>query len=253
MVASARRAIGPSGPDADLPNNRNAWRFWMNTAVLEPRSSGARPGRGTAAAIGVVMLTALFFVAVAALPYFTFLFSNTPGAYVDEPQFGLYFPKRGWLLVHIAGGMVALLAGPVQLWLGLSDRRMDLHRRLGMAYIAGIAVGVTGAVALAVQTDLGWVFGAGLLGLSLAWVVTTGLAFAAIRKSLIEQHREWMIRSYVVTFAFVVFRIGDLTLLGLGVGDRLQNLALMAWACWAVPLLITEAVLQGRKIVAVRA
>jgi hypothetical protein len=61
-----------------------------------------------------------------------------------------------------------------------------------------------------------------------------------------------MIRSYVVTFAFVIFRIGDLTMLGLGVGERLQNLTLMAWACWAVLLLITEAVLQGRKILAVR-
>jgi MFS family permease len=162
----------------------------MNTAVLEPRTSGKRPGRTVTAAIGVVMLMAFFFVAVAALPYFTFLFSDTPGAYVDEQQFRLYFPKRGWLLLHIAGGMIALLAGPVQLWLGLSDRRMDLHRRLGVAYIAGIAIGVTGAVALAVQTDLGWVFGAGLLGLSLAWVVTTGLAFAAIRQSLVEQHRE---------------------------------------------------------------
>jgi hypothetical protein len=199
-----------------------------------------------------MMLVALFFVTVVALPYFTFLFSDTPGAHVDEPLFGLYFPKRGWLLLHITGGIIALLAGPVQLWLGLSDRRMDLHRRLGIAYITGIALGVVGAVALAVQTDLGWVFGAGLLGLSLAWIVTTGLAFVAIRKSLIEQHREWMIRSYVVTFAFVIFRIGDLTMLGLGLGERLQNLTFMAWVSWAVPLLITEALLQGRKILAVR-
>jgi hypothetical protein len=128
---------------------------------------------------------------------------------------------------------------------------MDLHRRLGIAYITGIALGVVGAVALAVQTDLGWVFGAGLLGLSLAWIVTTGLAFVAIRKSLIEQHREWMIRSYVVTFAFVIFRIGDVTMLGLGLGERPQNLTFMAWVSWAVPLLITEALLQGRKILAV--
>ena len=224
----------------------------MNTAVLDPHTPGNRPGRATAAAIGVVMLVAVFFVVVAALPYFTFLFNDTPGAYVAEQQFQLYFPKRGWLLLHIAGGMIALLAGPVQLWLGLSDRRMDLHRRLGLAYITGVAIGVIGAVALAVQTDLGWVFGAGLLGLSLAWVVTTALAFAAIRKSLVEQHREWMLRSYVVTFAFVIFRVGDLTMLGLGLGDPLQNLTFMAWAAWAVPLVLTEAVIQGKKILAVR-
>ena len=53
-------------------------------------------------------------------------------------------------------------------------------------------------------------------GLSLVRVVTTGLAFAAIRSSLVEQRREWMIRSYVVTFAFVTFRIG-------GVSDRVTS------------------------------
>lgn len=224
----------------------------MSTAVLEPRVSG-RPGRGTAITITLAMLMAIAFVALAALPYFTFLFSDTPGRYVDEQLFSLYWPKRGWLLLHIAGGMLALLAGPIQLWLGLSDQRLDVHRRLGIAYVIGVCVGVVGAVALAVQTDLGWVFGAGLLSLSIAWVVTTGLAFAAIRKSLIDQHREWMVRSYVVTFAFVLFRIGDVTMVALGLGDRLQNLTFLAWVSWTVPLLFTEAILQGKKILAARA
>jgi uncharacterized membrane protein YozB (DUF420 family) len=39
--------------------------------------------------------------------------------------------------------------------------------------------------------------------LSTAWVLTTGMALAAIRKRAIERHRELMIRSYTVTFAFV--------------------------------------------------
>jgi hypothetical protein len=147
--------------------------------------------------------------------------------------------------------MLAVLAGPVQLWLGLSDRRMDLHRRLGLTYISGVAVGSVGAVVLAVQTPVGWVFGAGLLSLATAWVVTTGLAFTSIRRSLIQQHKEWMIRSYVVTFAFVTFRVGEIVMQAAGIGEPLQNVAFLAWASWALPLLLTEAVLQGRKIFAV--
>jgi hypothetical protein len=221
------------------------------TAVLDRPQPTSGVGRGTVVVIGLALVAAVTFVALVALPYFTFLYSDVPGQYVDEARFGLYWPKRGWLLLHIMGGMTAVLAGPVQLWLGLSDRRMDVHRRLGIVYIAGVVIGTVGAVALGVQTALGWVFGAGLLSLALAWVVTTGLAFVSIRKSLIHQHREWMIRSYVVTFAFVTFRIGETILEGAGIGDQLQDLTFMSWACWAVPLLITEAILQGKKIFAV--
>jgi hypothetical protein len=97
------------------------------------------------------------------------------------------------------------------------------------------------------------VFGAGLAGLGVAWLSTTGLAFLAIKRTLIDQHKEWMIRSYVVTTAFVTFRILFLILESAGVGSLNERLAIASWFCWAVPLLLTEAWLQGRKILAVRA
>src|SRR5689334_9747815 len=104
-----------------------------STGVLDPVSTG--PGRATSGIIGLTLLAALIFVAGAALPYFAF----TP------ERFGPYWFERGWLMVHILGGMVALLAGPVQLWLGFSDRRMGLHRRLGILYLVGVGVGAGGA------------------------------------------------------------------------------------------------------------
>jgi hypothetical protein len=149
--------------------------------------------------------------------------------------------------------MLALLTGPVQLWLGLADRRIDIHRRMGLAYLTGVVVGSVAAVYLALNTDFGWLFGAGLLALAVAWIVTTGMAFVAIKRLLIDQHKEWMIRSYVVTFAFVIFRVIFPALQAAGVGTIPEQLAAAAWGCWAVPLLITEAVLQGRKILAVKA
>jgi uncharacterized membrane protein YfcA len=86
---------------------------------------------------------------------------------------------------------------------------MHVHRKLGLIYMAGMAIGSIGAVGLALQTDGGLIFGSGLFFLAVAWVTTTTLAYAAIRKGLIDQHREWTIRSYVVTFAFVTFRAGQ--------------------------------------------
>jgi uncharacterized membrane protein len=168
----------------------------------------------------------------------------------DAVHAARYASRRPWLLAHLAAGTVALLAGPVQIWLGLGRRSLGLHRRLGVAYAASVAVGSLAAFVLAARTQLGWIFGLGLTGLGIAWLLTTGLAIVAIRRGLIAQHQEWMIRSYVVTFAFVTFRAFWALLQAMGVGTTLEQLAAASWFCWAVPLLVTEAVLQGKKIFA---
>lgn len=217
----------------------------MSTSIaLDSISTVKQPRRGLLAALCVVGILGLVFVAVAALPYFVNF---------GEDQFKYYWPRRWWLMLHITTGVVALLTGPVQLWLGLTERRMHLHRRLGIAYMASVGLSSIAGYYLAFHTDLGWVFGAGLACLATAWIITTGLAFAAIRRHLYEQHKEWMIRSYVVTTAFVSFRILVGILQATQVGTLSEQLAVSSWFCWAVPLLINEAVLQGRKILAIKA
>jgi len=215
----------------------------MATDVLDVPSPVVRSRRATVVLLSLTALVALVFVAAAALPYFL---SSSYG----PPE---YAPRRGWLLLHIVGGMIALLTGPVQLWLGLADRRMEWHRRVGIGYMIGVAIGSLAAFYLSTHTDFGWVFGAGLFALAMAWVTTTTLAYLAIRRSLIDQHREWMIRSYVVTFAFVTFRIIQPAVQAAHIGTPFEQLAVAAWACWSVPLLVTELVIQGQKVLAVRA
>lgn len=111
-----------------------ASRRMNGTTVIDP-SPSVRLGRGAIVALVTATIIAVAFVAIAAFPYFT----------LNQARFGPYWPRRGWLLLHITGGMAALLAGPVQLWLGLSDRRMDVHRRLGVAYMASVALSSTAA------------------------------------------------------------------------------------------------------------
>jgi hypothetical protein len=189
--------------------------------------------------LAVAFVIGLAFVAGFVFPYFRL----TPEA------MGSYLPRQGWLLAHITAGTIALVLGPFVLGMGLNRRRMKLHRRVGYAYIASIVVGGIAAFYLALHTDVSWVFGVGLAGLGAAWIVTTGLAFLSIRKRLFLQHKEWMIRSYVVTFGFVNFRILVVILQVAGVGSVVERLTAASWFCWAIPLLITEAILQGRKIV----
>src|ERR1044071_5534954 len=105
----------------------------MSVGVIDA-TPAARSRTGTAAVLSLTAIAALVFVGSAALPYFL---SSSYG----PPE---YAPRRAWLLLHIVGGMIALLSGPVQLWLGLSDRGMTWHRRMGDGYITGRTGGAVG-------------------------------------------------------------------------------------------------------------
>jgi len=216
----------------------------MTTTVehLSPVKSPVRAHRTALIVLTLVFFAGVLFIVQAAAPYFA----------LDQKQFGVYWPRRWWLLAHVSMGIVALLSGPVQLWLGLTYQRPSLHHNLGFIYLSAVLLSSAAAYYLAFNTDFGVVFGSGLAGLATAWVLTTGLAFVAIKRQLYDQHKEWMIRSYVVTTAFVTFRAVFPLLQSSGIADQAAAAALAAWGCWAVPLLICEAVLQGRKILAVK-
>ena len=70
--------------------------------------------------------------------------------------------------------------------------------------------------------------------LAAAWLGTTGLAWFAILRGEVALHRELMVRSYVVTFSFVFFRLikGLPVLTGMAPPDRY---ATIGWLCWTVP------------------
>lgn len=190
--------------------------------------------------LAVMMGLVLWFIVHRALPFTSF----DAATYTDY-----YWPRRFGLVPHITGGMIAILTGLAQLWLGMTGRTGVLHRTLGRIYLGGVALASAGAFYLAVTIgSQDFAYAAGLFGLASAWVITTSMAYVSIRHRAIEQHREWMIRSYVVTFAFVTFRLLDKPLIAWGVAKDTEIWSMLAFACWAVPLLVTEPLLQLRKI-----
>jgi len=208
----------------------------MSTPAIET----ARPARrwGLVAAFCILAAGALWFIQQAARQY---------GVY-DAVSYGDLWPRRGGLIPHMAGGLVAITTGLIQLWLGATQRTGSLHRNLGRVYLGGVAVGSAGAFFLAITIERRYfAYASGLFMLGTAWVLTTGMAYAAIRKRAIERHREWMIRSYTVTFAFVLFRLADRLLIHWRVAPDDEIDAMVAWACWSVPLLLVEPLLQIRR------
>ena len=184
-----------------------------------------------------------------------FLLRNVPEYFVftQESYGNYYWPRAGYLFPHIVGGLIAMVIGPFQFWPRIRNGYPKVHRTMGRIYLIAIVVGAVGGMVMAATSARSFAYGVGLFSLGVVWLLTSGMAFAAIRRRNFVQHKQWMIRSYVVTFAFVTFRIGNNLMTYYGIGEQRDRGAVLAWACWAVPLLITELVLQGRQVFASRA
>ena len=197
---------------------------------------------GTIVVLGAPTVIALWFISGFALTYFT----------TEPAEFGIYWPRHQWLLAHVIAGIVALLLGPAQLWFGSNTITGMVHRVLGVLYVTAVAVSGVAALYLAVHTDFGWVFGMGFITMTSAWWISTALAVIAICLHRVEQHREWMIRSYVVTFSFVTFRVLEVVLDTAKLGTIVERKAAASWMALTISLFLTECILQGRKIFARR-
>jgi hypothetical protein len=185
----------------------------------------------------IVAGIALKFLVHYALPYFAF----------DPSYFDYFWPHRFRLITHISGGILALTMGPFQFWTGLRQKAIHIHRVTGLFYLAGVAIGAMGAGMMAVFTQPRN-FGISLGFMALAQVITTAVAYLAIRRRLLTLHKEWMVRSYIITFGFVTFRLISDYPPGVHWGTFADRATAITWACWVVPLMIYEVILATKRM-----
>ena len=166
-----------------------------------------------------------------------------PEVYTD------YFWYRApWLLAHIICGLIATIIGPFQFIGVLRRKAIGLHRNLGKVYVGAIVISTFISFYLVSTARLGLAYAVGLAFLGIAWLGSTLMAYFSIRKKNIVMHKEWMIKSYVLTLAFVSFRVVEDILIMMDLGTFADRKILMAWGCWAIPFFITEVLLQSRKL-----
>jgi uncharacterized membrane protein len=151
----------------------------------------------------------LIWVALGLTALFVFVTSEVL-LFTDYPMYHAYrlqvIADRQLLIPHTLSGLIALLAGPIQFSSRFRQRHRTFHRVLGRIYMVSVLIGAGTGVALSAGRP-------GFPGTSMqaaAWIVCTTAAFLTARNRQIRQHREWMARSYAVTFTFVSSRVLNL-------------------------------------------
>jgi hypothetical protein len=192
-------------------------------------------------------------IALCLLAYF--IERKVPRYFVFTPEsYGSYFwPRVSWLFPHVAAGLLAVLIGPLQFWPKMRRDYLQVHRIAGRVYVVTVLIGGIAGLGMASKIEGSPAYALGLAGLAVAWLTTTGMAFVAIRRKNLLQHKQWMVRSYVVTFAFVTFRLADDAMGAHHIMADGERAKLLAWACWAMPLLIAEVFIQAGAVFKTRA
>lgn len=158
-------------------------------------------------------------------------------------QRAVYLVHTVPLIAHIAGGMLALLTGPVQFVRRLRDRAPAVHRWTGRMYLVGVGVGGLGGLAMARLAYGGPAARLGFAALAVAWLYATWMAYRRIRRGDVASHRRWMVRSFALTFAAPMLRLWLPGLMATGLPFDVAYPS-VAWLCWLPNLVVAELALR---------
>ena len=183
----------------------------------------------------VAMILAVFFVRRDALKYVDW----------SEAVYQRFWPNREFLAIHVAGAGIALLIGPLQFVSAIRNRWPRIHRSIGWVYVvacltsvpAALLVSLDSSCALCVPPFVVW---------SATTMAVTGLALLLALLGRHRAHRDFMIRSYALMYAFVFVRL-DHHLIGtpleIPLAEGIQRNAVILWLAWVIPLLACEVAL----------
>lgn len=206
---------------------------------------------------GIMAFLAVGVTTVALAPYITLNsenFNNATTRYATESTL-----RYVGLFVHAFAGGIALLLGPFQFLDGFRKRRPVVHRWMGRIYLVSILIGGLSAFIIAPGMISGLVGEVGLLSLAVLWLWTGWNAYSSIRKGDVKSHREWMIRSFALTFAAATLRLWLGTLIATqlpflqtrysGDFDALfvEVYRVVMWLSWVPNLIVAEMIIQRRR------
>jgi uncharacterized membrane protein len=180
----------------------------------------------------IVVLLTLEIVMVSALRYFT-------GSEAPPPPILANAFAKPFLILHVTGGVTALLVAPLQFVRQIRARWPAFHRATGRLYVVACATGAPAGFMLALGTTAGPIASVGFAIPAVLWALFTWLGWRSAVERRFDEHREWMLRSYAITSTAITLRLmlPAAALLGF---EFLSAYRVIAWLAWMTNLALSE-------------
>lgn len=207
----------------------------MKTQIVQSRQMSLKQKIGWILLLLMAVLPVLF-----SLGYL----SMDPENFNFTEQKAVYTAHITMLMMHIVPAMLAIVMGPFQFLPQLrKGRLLQTHRWLGRVYLLSILIGGISGLYMAQFAYGGIISRLGFGTLAILSLYSGYRAYRHIRNKEIQQHREWMIRNYALTFAGVMLRIWVPVSLVMGIDFTAAYIAI-AWLCWVPNLLVAEGIIR---------
>ncbi|MBC7849398.1 MAG: DUF2306 domain-containing protein [Chitinophagaceae bacterium] len=181
-----------------------------------------------------------FIIGLSVFFYVTTILDYSYG-YIPENFKRGFWDSKIWFICHIVGASAALLLGPLQFWPKFRTRFIRYHRAAGKIFIFGSLLAAVGAFRINLMYDcVACRYSLGIL--SVIWFFVTAAAWWAIKNKNVKAHRQFMIRSYTASLAFVFIRISSILPFNPYpfIDDRTQQRITSEWLCWVIPFMVIE-------------
>jgi uncharacterized membrane protein len=154
---------------------------------------------------------------------------------------------RSAFYIHIFGGMLAIALGPLQFIKFLRRKYLEAHRLIGKTYVIAILfLAAPTGLYMAFYANGGFYASLGFFLMSILWFYTTFMAVKTIRQKKIDEHINWMVRSYALTFAAVTLRI-LVPLFSFTTEMESHTIEIStAWMSWLVNLVAAEILIRSK-------
>jgi hypothetical protein len=168
-----------------------------------------------------------------------------------DPEWAHIAPFKVWLLPHGMAAAFALFLGPFQFSERLRRKYIMAHKTFGYLYIAGCYIGAPLGIYIEwFEERLGaarsFTMAAGAD--AVLWIFATSMALWMIRTKRMQQHRQWMIRSFACALIFLEVRAISVFF---HVPETLSET--VVWCCVAAAYPIADLVLQIDEMLRQRA
>jgi len=180
----------------------------------------------------VVVLLSVEIAAVSVLRYLTTVEPPPPPILANAYA-------HPFLILHVIGGVAALLLWPVQFARRIRTRRPGFHRATGRLYVAACALAAPTGFVLALGTTAGPVVSVGFAIPALLCATFTWLGWRAAVERRFAEHRDWMLRSYGIIATAITLRLLIPAAAFLDF-DFLAAYRVNSWLAWIINVAMVE-------------
>ncbi|SHF01442.1 Predicted membrane protein [Seinonella peptonophila] len=115
-----------------------------------------------------------------------------------------------WLIVlyiHVISACLGMISGAINFSTKILQKNRKLHRINGYLYLLSVSVACLTSGYMAPFATGGRINSIGFNMMNIIWLVVTITAYVQIKRKRINQHRNWMVRSYVYCYTNMFIQV----------------------------------------------